>query len=40
MKQKRHFQGGFKNTHSNDLVYETLFFMSALTSNVNILLST
>lgn len=37
MKQKRHFQGGFKTSNSSDLVYKTLFFTFALMSNVNIL---
>lgn len=37
MKQEHSFQGGFKNTNSNDLVNETSFCMFALMSNVNTL---
>lgn len=39
MKQEHHFQRGFKNTNSNYLVYEILFFMFALMSSVNTLAS-
>ena len=37
MKQERYFQWGFKNTNSNYLAYETLFFMFALMFNANAL---
>lgn len=37
MKQERYFQRGFKNTNSNDLAYETLFFMFGFMFNANTL---